>query len=150
MQVFGEENTADLLGCSIVYNSYYSYNVCNGWFCEHNWNCASGRCCGNYCNDWCGEGLAWLWWTLSFIILILCIMSCIAAAKRRRRMQYLAAVHRNSNNHNVDAVIVTTQAQPGHATTTYTTYGQPGQQPVSYNQVPGGNPYYGNNQYQQP
>ena len=117
-------------GCTIVYYSS-SYNMCDGWFCEHDWNCASNRCCGNYCQDFCGTALAWLWWTLSFIFLFMCIMSCVAAAKRRRRMEAMAAMNRNNRrNDEIDAVIVTTQVQPqqpqGYA------YGQPVQQPANY------------------
>ena len=107
--LFKVEETADLLGCSIGY-SYYAYNICDGWYCTRDWQCASGNCCRSYCEDWCGDDLAWLWWTLFCIFLFLCILSCILKAKRRQRMARMAAMSRNANNNSdTAAIVVTTQ-----------------------------------------
>ena len=79
------------VGC--FYTNYITYgyrNLCVGSLCGYNNNCNSGCCSGyaGYCqySSWCDHyDLAWLWWTLASICLILCIVSMIAGAKRRRR-----------------------------------------------------------------
>ena len=83
-------------GCSIIFDSGKS-DMCNGYFCQYDWNCASGCCWGNSCRSDCsGYDLVWLWWTLSFLFLFCCICSMIGAAKRRRRMLALQEAHRRN------------------------------------------------------
>ena len=64
-------------GISCTYNySYYTYNVCDGWYCARAANCESGCCSNSTCGN-CSD-LAWLWWLLSFLFLFCCIASMIA------------------------------------------------------------------------
>ena len=79
------------LGCSVRYDPVYSYDLCNGVYCQWDSDCASNCCHYNYCDDECNLGLAWLWWTLSFLLLFCCIASMIAGARRRRMMALRAA-----------------------------------------------------------
>ena len=87
--VYGMDNELHAikkLGCGIVYSPSAS-NLCDGYFCSYDWNCASGCCWGNYCRSSCaGYDLMWLWWTLTFLFIFCCLISIMAAARRRRRM----------------------------------------------------------------
>ena len=86
------EEAQNDLGC--YYQSYYKtgyYNLCVGSACYYDSRCNSGCCSyyGGYCqySSWCDNdiNLAWLWWTLASICIILCVVSMILGAKRRRR-----------------------------------------------------------------
>ena len=86
-----QEDVSNDLGCVYASYIYYGYrNLCVGSLCGYNNNCNSG-CCSGYggaCqySDWCDDvNLAWLWWTLASVCLVLCIVSMILGAKRRRR-----------------------------------------------------------------
>ena len=86
-----DEQELNRLGCSITYERGYSNNLCNGIFCEADWNCLSDCCSYNHCQNECHYALAWLWWTLSFTLLFCCLMSIILGARRRRMMALRAA-----------------------------------------------------------
>ena len=93
--LFEPEELHGKLGCSVVYNPTYSYDLCNGIYCRFDSDCASD-CCNYYtCESTCNLGLEWLWWTMSFLLLFCCIASCAAGARRRRMMAYRQAQLRN-------------------------------------------------------
>ena len=132
-----------MLGCTVYsYYTYSNYNVCNGWGCRNNSQCASDCCDGYVCsNDYCNADLAWLWWTLGSLFFILCIISMMAGARRRRRqMMLMHALHSDNSR---------TSSNP--ATTVTTMYVQPQQpqmgQPVTGQPVPAYNA--GQDPYQQ-
>ena len=100
------------LGCSITYNPRYSYDLCDGIYCQVNQDCASNCCHYNYCSSECNLGLEWLWWTLSFFLFFCCIFSIIAGARRRRMMALRAQQRRNHSDESCEdraAVIVVQQ-----------------------------------------
>ena len=96
-----------MLGC---YNSYdrYGYDACDGTPCTYHYNCAGG-CCGNddicgtsyYCNDDDDNDndLAWLWWTLSCLGLICCIMCIVMRVKCYRNQQRMRAAALAGSHH---------------------------------------------------
>ena len=47
--LFEPEELHGKLGCSVVYNPTYSYDLCNGVYCHLNVDCASGCCNYNEC-----------------------------------------------------------------------------------------------------
>ena len=103
LQAIQDQEAANGVGCVNQYSYYITYGyraLCLGSLCGYNNNCESGCCSGyaGYCqlNSWCdGEvSLAWLWWMLASICLVLCIVSMVLGAKRRRRQMELAvALH---------------------------------------------------------
>ena len=122
----GDEAENDL-GCSLIYyRSSSAYNLCAGSPCYYSSHCSTD-CCSSYAgycqySSWCDDGvnLAWLWWMLASICLVLCIVSMIVGAKRRRRQMELAQQLHQSH-----------QAQQRHqqqdgTTTTTVYYAQPG------------------------
>ena len=157
------DNLANIFAVDDMYdegeNCLYDYyrssgykNLCVGSPCAYNNNCNSGCCSGGlgYCqyDSWCDDyvNLAWLWWTLASVCLILCIVSMIVGAKRRRRQMELAhaiheAHHADPCNNGQNPQVVYVQQQPGMM--------QPGQQ-VQYQQVPQGYPMQQQQQMQQP
>ena len=84
----GETATDKSLGCTYEWSRVGgNTDVCNTGYCIYSDNCASD-CCDYYNRCWdCDDAadLAWLWWTLSFFFLFLCIISIVAGAKRRQR-----------------------------------------------------------------
>ena len=135
--------------CSTEYY-YYTNDMCDGSFCQRDYNCLSGCCYLSYCEHDCSYALEWLWWTLSFLFLFCCIAAMIGGARRRRMAAMRAAQHRNHSECDSNVIVVQTHradpCQPAQ--------GQPmppynAQQP--YMQVPQQQPdMYGNYQQQQP
>ena len=100
-----------MLGCNrFTAYSYYVYDVCDGWGCRYNNQCASD-CCNSYVcsNSYCNADLAWLWWTLGSLFFVLCIISMMAGARRRRRQaMLLATIHQNNRSDSNQPTTVTT------------------------------------------
>ena len=134
-----EAAASNAIDCSIIYD-YNKHDMCNGSFCQTDWNCQSTCCSWNECYADCNHALEWLWWTLSFLFLCLCISAMMGAARRRRMAAMRAAQQRN--HHDCDVIIVQTQRsnQPvtGQPIPEYNAATAPQQQQA----------YYG--QYQQP
>ena len=135
------------LGCSVVYNPTYSYDLCNGVYCRLNVDCESGCCYYNYCSSSCGPELYWLWWTLSFTFFFCCIIFLIAGARRRRMAALRRAQMRNNSCDSDDhtRVIIVQQHNPNQPAV-----GQPVYQNYQTGaQVTGQQAYYPQQQQQQ-
>ena len=51
--LFAPEELSGRLGCSVVYDPTYSYDLCNGIYCRFDSDCASD-CCNYYtCESTC-------------------------------------------------------------------------------------------------